>query len=212
MDSPPARAQNFKSFIDLDATYKEGVDYGSAISRRNPLQIAVVAPHGGAIERPTSQIAADIARDDFSCYLFECTRKAKNYAALHLTSEHFGELRCPELIAGCDRVVAVYGCEGDEIAVILDRPDDELAVLVADALASEEVVAKQSGYQFLGTKSSIIGKRGRSGARAQRELAAALRNSPATIARVVRAVRGVFLRFVDPGNAPRATGESQLHR
>lgn len=208
MISKPALAQNFKSFGDLEAAYKEGVDYRIAISRGHHPQIAVIAPHGGAIERPTSQIAAGIAREDFSCYLFEGIRKAENYRALHLTSEYFNEPRCLELIAECDRVVTVHGCEGDEIAVLLGGLDAELAALIADALATEGVVAKLSGHQFFGTKPTNICNRGSSRAGAQMELTAALRNSPATVASVVRAVRGVLLRLAGPGNAPRATGGS----
>lgn len=211
MNSLPALAQNFKSFDDLEVAYKEGVHYRIAISRGHHPQIAVIAPHGGAIERPTSQIAADIARDDFSCYLFEGIRKANNYKALHLTSEYFDEPRCLEFIAGCDRVVTVHGCDGDEIAVLLGGLDAELTALIADALAAEEVVAKLSGHQFFGTKTTNICNRGRSGVGAQMELTAALRKSPATVANVVRAVRGVLLRLAALGNAPRATCESHLN-
>jgi phage replication-related protein YjqB (UPF0714/DUF867 family) len=142
----------------------------------------------------------------------EGIRKAKNYKALHLTSEFFDEPRCLELIAGCDSVVTVHGCEGDEIAVLLGGLDAELAALVADALAAEEVVAKLSGHQFLGTKPTNICNRGRSAAGAQMELTAALRNSPATVASVVRAVRGVLFRLTAPDDAPRATFGSHLNR
>jgi phage replication-related protein YjqB (UPF0714/DUF867 family) len=212
MNSLPALAQSFKSFDELEAAYKEGVDYRIAISRGHHPQIAVIAPHGGAIERPTSQIATDIARDDFSCYLFEGIRKAKNYKALHLTSEYFDEPRCLELIAGCDRVVTVHGCDGDAIAVLLGGLDAELAALIADALAAEEVVAKLSGHQFFGTRPTNICNQGRSGAGAQMELTAALRKSPAAVASVVRAARGVLLRLAGSGNAPRTTGIGHLNR
>lgn len=210
MNSLPALAQKFKSFDDLEVAYKEGVDYRIAISRGRHPQIAVIAPHGGAIERPTSQIAADIAGDDFSCYLFEGIRISKNYQALHLTSEYFDEPRCLELIAGCDRVVAIHGCEGEEIAVLLGGLDAELAAHIADSLAAEKIVVKLSGHQFSGTKATNICNRGRSGAGAQMELTAALRNSPAAVASVVRATRGVLLRVVASGNAPRAIGGSAL--
>lgn len=210
MDPLPAFAQNFKSFDDLDAAYKEGVDYRIAISRGHHPQIAVVAPHGGAIERPTSQIAADIARDDFSCYLFEGIRTTKNYRALHLTSEYFDEPRCLELIAGCDRVVTVHGCEGEEIAVLLGGLDAELAALIADSLVSEKIAAMLSGHKFSGTKTTNICNRGRSGAGVQMELTVALRNSPATVASVIRATRGVLLGLAAPDSTPRTTGGSPL--
>ncbi|MES2191290.1 MAG: poly-gamma-glutamate hydrolase family protein [Pseudomonadota bacterium] len=92
-------AKTFKSFADLAGAYTEGVDY--CIKRHAGLHpsIAVVAPHGGTIEPPTSQIASDIAGQEFSCYLFEGIRKSNNYKTLHLTSEYFDERKCLELIA-----------------------------------------------------------------------------------------------------------------
>lgn len=57
MNPLPARARNFKSVDDLATAFREGVDYRIATCGHHP-QVAVIAPHGGAIERPTSQLAA----------------------------------------------------------------------------------------------------------------------------------------------------------
>lgn len=187
-------AKTFKSFADLAAAYKEGIDY--CIKKQAGLHpnIAVVAPHGGAIEPPTSQIASDIAGQEFSCYLFEGIRKSNNYKALHLTSEFFDERKCLELIADCDRVVTVHGCKVGKVEVLLGGRDKALAMLMAEALESEGVRARLDGHDFTGTASTNICNQGKSKAGVQLELTEALRASPDAVARVVRAVRRVLMQ------------------
>jgi phage replication-related protein YjqB (UPF0714/DUF867 family) len=202
MTSLPAKADDFRSFNDLSGAYQEGTDYRISTSRGHHSHIAVVAPHGGDIERRTSQIAADIARGDFSCYAFEGIRKSDNYKALHLTSEYFDEPRCLELIAECDRVVTVHGCGGDEVAVLLGGLDKELAALIAEALACEGLKAKLSGHKFTGASPTNVCNRGRTGAGAQLELTAALRSSSVAVEGVVRSVREVLYRLAGAGTAP----------
>ncbi|WP_261338761.1 poly-gamma-glutamate hydrolase family protein [Rhizobium leguminosarum] len=46
----------------------EGVDFRIGVTR---IPVAIVAPHRGHIEPHTSEIAAAIAGEDFSLYLFE---------------------------------------------------------------------------------------------------------------------------------------------
>lgn len=194
MAAPLVLAKTFKSFADLAAAYKEGVDY--CIKKQTGLHphIAVVAPHGGAIEPPTSQIASDIAGQEFSCYLFEGIRKSNNYKALHLTSEYFDERKCLELIADCDQVVTVHGCKEGEVEVLLGGRDKALAVLIAEALESEGVRARLEGHDFAGTASTNICNQGKSKVGVQLELTEALRASPDAVAGVVRAVRRVLMQ------------------
>lgn len=194
MAAPLVLAKTFKSFADLAAVYKEGVDYCIKMQAGLHPHIAVVAPHGGAIERPTSQIASDIAGKEFSCYMFEGIRKSNNYRALHLTSEYFDERRCLELIADCDRVVAVHGRKGGEVEVLLGGRDKALAVLIAKALETEGVRARLGGHDFTGTASTNICNQGKSKAGVQLELTEALRGSPDGVAGVVRAVRSMLMQ------------------
>jgi phage replication-related protein YjqB (UPF0714/DUF867 family) len=192
--APLVLANTFRSFADLRAVYQEDVDY--RINRRVGLhpRIAVVAPHGGAIEPPTSQIASDIAGPDFSCYLFEGVRKSKNYKALHLTSEYFDEPKCLELIADCDQVVTVHGCKEGEVEVLLGGRDKALALLIAEALKAEGVLGRLDGHDFTGTARTNICNLGKSKAGVQLELTEALRVSQDAVAGVVRAVRRVLMQ------------------
>jgi phage replication-related protein YjqB (UPF0714/DUF867 family) len=57
-----------------------GKDYRIVVERRSDSSVAVVAPHGGSIERGTYEIARAIAGNDFSLYPFEGTKASGNYA------------------------------------------------------------------------------------------------------------------------------------
>lgn len=203
MTSALVLAETFLSFKDLAGAYAEGIDYQIHLSAGRSPTIAVVAPHGGAIEFPTSQVAAAIAGREFSLYSFEGIRIADNYPALHLRSERFDEPRCLELISRCDRVVTVHGCTGVSQAVLLGGRDKALGVEIATALGAEGVYCKLDGHKFVGTDASNICNRGRSRAGVQLELTSALRKSPEAVAGVVRAVRNVLLRLAYAADGPR---------
>lgn len=203
MTSALVLAETFLSFKDLASTYAEGIDYQIHLSAGLKPKIAVVAPHGGAIEFPTSRVAAAIAGREFSFYSFEGIRAADNYAALHLRSERFDEPRCLKLISGCDNVVTVHGCKGVDQAVLLGGRDKALGVEIATALGVEGIYCNLDGHKFYGTDASNICNRGRSGAGVQLELTSTLRKSPEAVAGVVRAVRNVLLRLADAADRPR---------
>jgi phage replication-related protein YjqB (UPF0714/DUF867 family) len=52
--------------------------------------VCIIAPHGGKIEKWTSEIATALAGDDYNLYLFEGLKRAKN-RDLHITSSRFDE-------------------------------------------------------------------------------------------------------------------------
>ena len=103
-------AKDFRSFADLAAAYERDRDYRIVQLQRPGSDVAIVAPHGGSIEAHTSDIARDIAGQDFNLYLFEGLLKAGNFAALHLSSALFDEPACLALLAHCKQVVSVHGC------------------------------------------------------------------------------------------------------
>ncbi len=91
-------ADAYTSFVDLAKQQVRGVDYEIEVHRHTASPVAIIAPHGGGIERGTSEIARGIAGEDFNLYVFEGLKSSGNYAALHLTSRHFDEPACLELI------------------------------------------------------------------------------------------------------------------
>ncbi|OQX61138.1 MAG: hypothetical protein B5M51_08605, partial [Anaerolinea sp. 4484_236] len=67
------------------------------------------APHGGGIERGTSEIAKALAEDVFSIYCFEGIKRTGN-KSLHITSTRFDDPMCLELLETAATVLAIHGC------------------------------------------------------------------------------------------------------
>jgi phage replication-related protein YjqB (UPF0714/DUF867 family) len=185
-------AKLYNGYADLSAAQRRGHDYEIQVRRRHRSPIAIIAPHGGHIEDGTSEVARSIAGDDFNLYLFEGIRSWHNYTALHLTSHRFDEPECLSLIAECQHVVAIHGCEGEEPSVLLGGLDLELKDQIATALTERQIMAQVSGHRFPAIHPRNIVNRGARERGVQLEIAHPLRRS-SEVADVVAAVRSVLL-------------------
>lgn len=150
--------------------------------RPRPSLVAIIAPHGGKIEPGTSTIAAAIAADDYCLYRFE-GRKRRENRDLHVTSTHFEEPECLTLISGCDQVVTVHGCQGDEQLVYIGGLDLDLR----DAIRGRfEAVGIMTGIHddpdLQGINSKNICNRGRRARGVQLEITYGLRSDLMAIA------------------------------
>lgn len=100
----------YNSFAQLRECETEGRDYRVRLRRgRGPF--AIMAPHGGRIERGTSQLAEAIAGDEHTFYSFEGI-KEKNNRYLHITSDRFDEPRALELAGYVRTVITIHGAKG----------------------------------------------------------------------------------------------------
>ena len=162
-------SDSLTSFADLAARYIEDRDFVVEVQQR-PSSTAVVAIHGDPIERGVSRIARQIAGSDHNLYLLEGRLPALNYEHLHLASSRFDDPRCLELIATCDRVVTIHGCNGLEENVLLGGLDEALKALIAAALAEAGVPCQTDGHRFPGRQPANICNRGMTGHGVQIEL------------------------------------------
>lgn len=182
----------YASYAELARRHLEGADFQVRIAHRPESGIAILAPHGGAIEEGTSEVAQALAGVEFNLYLFEGLRAAGNYAALHLTSHRFDEPRCLELLAGCDHVIAIHGCRGDAPQALLGGLDTALKERIGAAIATTAIDVRMSGHQYRAVHPHNICNRGRRRAGVQIELTTALRFGQAHAA-MVSAIRSVLL-------------------
>jgi len=182
----------YECYADLAEAQVEGADFQIQIQRRAASGIAVVAPHGGAIEEGTSEIARAVAGSEFNLYLFEGLRATGSYAALHLTSHRFDEPQCLALLAGCDQVIAIHGCRGAEPEALLGGLDEELKMRIGAAIAAAGIETRLAGHRYPAVHQRNICNRGRSGAGVQIELTSALRLEQANQP-IVDAIRSVLL-------------------
>lgn len=165
----------YRSFQELARYEREQIDYRIIVNEVRGARISVVAPHGGAIERGTSELARAIAGTDFNLYLFEGLKAQGNFASLHITSRSFDEPRCLELVSRSNIVVTVHGCTGDHQAVYIGGLNTDLKSVVDGALQAAGFTAQQDDHPFPAVDPDNICNRGITGAGIQLELTRGLR-------------------------------------
>jgi phage replication-related protein YjqB (UPF0714/DUF867 family) len=144
-----------------------------ALAKRRGTNIAVIAPHGGGIERGTSELALAIADGDLSWYLFAGLKAAGN-EDLHITSENFDEPVGVALVESSDTILAVHGASGAAPVVYLGGRDEVFGNRMRDRLfqAGFDV---QNHPRLRGALPRNICNRGQSGRGVQLELTMGLR-------------------------------------
>ncbi len=185
--------------VDRYATYAEladkeirGHDYNIQLTQRPVSKIAIIAPHGGSIERRTSYIARAIAGDEFNLYLFEGLDESGSFDTLHLTSHRFDEPSCVALISKCFVVVAVHGFSGEGQAVMLGGLDERLKQHIGVRMCRAGIDVKLDGHPYPGLHVNNICNRGRTGRGVQLELSDGIRGGSDEDA-VIEATRSALL-------------------
>jgi phage replication-related protein YjqB (UPF0714/DUF867 family) len=97
----------YKSFNELTTQEVEGRDYRIRLQLKDG-RVLVMAPHGGKIERMTSEIAEAIAGDNYSFYSLEGLKEDGN-SLLHIESHLFDEPLALRAVEKADIVVSVHG-------------------------------------------------------------------------------------------------------
>ena len=192
MESMVKLAKDFRSFADLAAAYVRDRDYRIVRLSRPGSDVAILAPHGGRIEAHTSDIARDIAGQDFNLYAFEGLLKAGNFAALHLSSHLFDEPDCLDLLSACESVISVHGCGHAGEIVLIGGRDAALRESIGARLHALGVACEAAPAGLDAADPMNVCNRGRSGAGVQLEVSLVLRRSPRR-ALLVRAVREALL-------------------
>lgn len=185
-------ADDYAGYDDLSKAQVEGTDYRVHVRPNAASSVAVIAPHGGHIEPHTSDIAREIAGDDFNLYLLEGIRPHGNYAHLHLTSHKFDEPRCLGLLSSCNHVIAVHGCRRETQQAFIGGLDEALKARVAQAIVELGVDVRLHGHSFPATNPWNICNRGHRGAGIQIEMTTALRRDGPCKA-ISEAIRAVLL-------------------
>ncbi len=167
----------YRNFAELSEAEREGIDFHISAVKREGSNTVIVAPHGGAIEPGTSEVAKEVANSDLSLAIFEGIRP-KNNKRLHITSTNFDEPRCVELVQESDTVVAIHGEGSAELSVFLGGRDGSLRAKLIAALERYGYAVKTHGNPDLhGLATENICNRGRHGAGIQLELSSGLRQT-----------------------------------
>lgn len=108
---------------------------------RNP-NILILAPHGGSIEPFTSQIAKEIAKNDFNLYLFEGTKENSNFETLHITSTHFDEPKCIKLLKLSNIAIAIHGRSGSGEKILIGGRAQNIVEKIAQSLRKSDFLVE----------------------------------------------------------------------
>ncbi|MGH8507436.1 MAG: poly-gamma-glutamate hydrolase family protein [Gammaproteobacteria bacterium] len=164
----------YGSYAELSASEVEGRDYRVHV-RLADSPFAVVAPHGGRIERGTLPIAEAIAGHEHTYYGFEGLKPRRNYS-LHITSDNFDEPRALVAVQRVRTVVTIHGAGGSEREVYLGGLDSALrARLFCTLDASGFAAVEDPSPTRQGIGKTNICNRGQSGRGVQIELPVGLR-------------------------------------
>ncbi|MEJ2660150.1 MAG: poly-gamma-glutamate hydrolase family protein [Desulfobacteraceae bacterium] len=168
----------YRSFAELSQSEKEDVDFRILIAKRKESATVIIAPHGGAIEPGTSEVAKAVAGDDLSLALFEGIKPQGGNRRLHLTSTNFDEPRCVELVLGAAVVVAIHGEASTEPSVFLGGRDRILGARLKTVLKRHGYAVEAHGNTELhGLSTENICNCGTKGAGVQLELSRGLRRT-----------------------------------
>lgn len=167
-------ADLYPNFEALAAKERSGIDYRFWLESRGTA-VVIVAPHGGNIEPGTSQIAAAIARDDCSIYVFEGLRSGSS--ELHITSSSFDEPSALKLIGGASTILAIHGrSDGDDARRIwLGGLNTKLRDAITSSLESAGFEVATASGTMAGTDPMNICNRGTAKMGLQLELPRTLR-------------------------------------
>lgn len=164
----------YSTYDQLRKTNQHGIDYLIQTEDRES-SVAIFAPHGGGIDRGSSEIAAAIAGDNYSCYLFLGIRKSGNID-LHITSERFDEPNALALASTTDHILAVHSCNGFAETIYVGGLHDELKEKVAASLSNNGFHATTDTPAHLaGRDPANICNKGLSGQGVQLEISEGLR-------------------------------------
>ena len=169
-------ADKYRNYEDLRARETFGEDF-SIYTHQAGAAVGIIAPHGGKIERGTSELAKAIGGADYRIYCFEGT-KANNNTHLHITSTNFDEPEGVKLVSACDYVVALHGCADGKGMIYMGGRDIALRDAIRVNLnAAGFTTGIHADPNLQGTSLQNICNRGRRRQGVQLEISSDLRDA-----------------------------------
>ncbi|PTM57823.1 poly-gamma-glutamate hydrolase family protein [Desmospora activa] len=167
----------YRNFDELTRHEREGVDFRVESTLRGGRFFAVVAIHGGGIERGTSELATAIAGEEWNGYRFEGMKQPGKNRDLHLTSTRFDEPRLAPILSHSRRIISIHGARGDEPVCFIGGRDHKTTEEIARQIKGSGVAVQKAPSTLGGTHRRNICNRGKEGIGVQLELTTALRRS-----------------------------------
>jgi phage replication-related protein YjqB (UPF0714/DUF867 family) len=165
---------SYNNFLELQENHHAELDYHIKTGAGSTTLI-ILGIHAGGIEPGTSELAQAIAGPDFSLYLFEGL--GQNTRPLHLTSTHFDEPLCLEMVRKHQTALSLHGfrdCAADPL-IYLGGNDLALIRRLLTALIQNGYPARVNTGKYAATTPQNICNRTISGKGVQIEISSSLR-------------------------------------
>ena len=133
---------NYQTFRELEKNETQGIDYRIRM-RYGPSGIAVMAPHGGAIEPGTTEIADAVAGHEHTFYTFSGTKEQGN-AGLHITSRKFDEPEGNQVAKNAWTILTIHGCKAGQKLVYIGGRDRCLKKHIRQSLLDVGFIVREN--------------------------------------------------------------------
>jgi phage replication-related protein YjqB (UPF0714/DUF867 family) len=190
----------YSRFGDLVDHEVEGRDYRIRVELKDP-RILIMAPHGGNIERTTSEIAEAIAGVDYSFYSLEGL-KVEGNSVLHIESHLFDEPCALQAVQKAEVVITVHGqIDQKDGFVMVGGLDESLGSEMKRQLEGAGFETRPPTEGLMGTDPMNICNRGRLKQGVQLEISRKIRDLLRTdeeqLKQFADAIRKGIKKFID---------------
>jgi phage replication-related protein YjqB (UPF0714/DUF867 family) len=190
----------YSRFGDLVDHEVEGRDYRIRVESKDP-RILIMAPHGGNIERTTSEIAEAIAGVDYSFYSLEGL-KVEGNSVLHIESHLFDEPCALQAVQKAEVVITVHGqIDQKDGFVMVGGLDESLGSEMKRQLEGAGFETRPPTEGLMGTDPMNICNRGRLKQGVQLEISRKIRDLLRTdeeqLKQFADAIRKGIKKFID---------------
>ncbi|GAB6086454.1 poly-gamma-glutamate hydrolase family protein [Alkaliphilus crotonatoxidans] len=156
-----AVTDRFGDFKELKLNKEKNTDYRitGAYSDSN---IAIIAIHGGKIEKGSSELAYELASlGNYNFYSFEGIKK-KNNSLLHIDSTCFDEPMALDMVSKSEITVSIHGTSGKDEFTYVGGLDQELVEKIRYTLESHGFTVLDPPKHLAGVhKSNIVNRNAR---------------------------------------------------
>ena len=175
---PVKSTDHYRSMTDLLNDTQEGKDWTKESTNRNS-NVLIFAPHGGNIEKGTTELAKAISnKGNYDYYAFNGARN-KNNSQLHVTSTNYNDSDLINRNYNKDISISVHGTgqsQGKNTVLIGGR-DEKLIQIISKELSTFKFNVKRSVGYLAGIETNNIVNFNKRGEGIQLELTPDLRKS-----------------------------------
>jgi len=165
---------SYNNFLELQKNHHVDIDYRIKTSPHSET-IIILGIHAGGIEPGTSELARAIAGPDLSLYLFEGL--LADSRPLHLTSTHFDEPLCLDMLKKHRGALSIHGFRASATDPLIYLGGNDLALThhLLNALILNGYPARINTGKYAATAPENVCNRTISGQGVQIEISSTLR-------------------------------------